>query len=738
MLGRMDIAARLIGQRPTTRRRFLQVSGLAGAGFLIGCQSGEETAETTDTVAAPEAAAETSVADLNAFVRVGSDDTVTVVVKHLDKGQGITTGLATIVAEELGAGWSQMRSEFAPADVEKYANLAFGVQGTGGSTSIANSWMQLRTAAAGARAMLVAAAADDWGVAPGEVTLSGGVLRHDASGKQAPLGDFAAAAADVSPPAEPALKDPSEFTLIGTHVPRLDSAAKTDGSQAFTADLTRPGMLLAVVRHPPKFGATVKSVDASAAMTVKGVKEVVQIPRGVAVLADSYWSASKGRDALRVEWNLDGAESRSSEKMFADYREALAGQGLSARGEGDADGVLAESGASRSASFEFPFLAHATMEPMNCLVELGADGCEVWTGSQLQTVDQQVVAAIVGMTPEQVRIHTQYAGGSFGRRAVPDSDFVAETAMIAKAIDGRAPVKLQWSREDDMRAGRYRPMSVHSMEAKVDDAGDIVAWRHRIASQSFLVNTPFEGLIQDGIDASMVEGARELPYGIPNLGVEAHTVDSGVPGLWWRSVGHTHNAYATEVFFDMLAHDAGKDPLALRLELLKEHPRHTATLNLVAEKSGWGTPLPEGRGRGVAVHESFGSVVAEVAEVTVAADGGFTVDRVVCAVECGIAVNPDVVRAQMEGGIGYGLSAMLREAVTLADGEVTQGNFHEYRPLRINEMPRIEVHIVPSAQPPSGVGEPGTPPAAPAVANALFAASGRWITTLPVGDQLKA
>ncbi len=719
------------------RRSFLTVVGLSGAGFLIGCSRSEEAAA---PVAEATGAAEPAytLSEMGPFIRIGSDDTVTVIVKHLDKGQGVTTGLPTIVAEELDADWSQMAWEFAPANPQLYNNHGFGpIQGTGGSSSIANSWTQLRQAAAGARAMLVQAAAARWQVPAGEIAVAKGRLSH-AAGHSARFGELAAEAAGFEPPAEPALKNPADFTLIGTRLPRLDSPSKTDGSAQFTLDLTRPGMLIAVVAHPPRFGARVASVDATATMAVPGVQEVVEIPRGVAVLANSFWSAKQGRDALKVEWDFASAENRGSEELFAHYRQLVEGELLVAADRGDNAAALGAAAQTVKREFHFPFLAHATMEPMDCVVEIGPGRCEIWTGSQLQSGDQIVAAELLGIQPEQVRINTHFAGGSFGRRAVPDSDYVAEAVMIARAIDGRAPVKLQWTREDDMRGGRYRPMSYHVMEGGIDDAGEISAWRHTVAIQSFFKNTMFEGLIQDGIDSATVEGSRNLPYGLPNLRVELAEAENGVPTLWWRSVGHTQNAFATEVFFDELAVLAGKDPYLYRRDLLGEHPRHLAVLNTAAERAGWGEALEPGRGRGIAVHESFGTLVAQVVDVTVADDGSFSVDKVTCAVECGIAINPDIIRAQMEGGIAYALSAALREEITLKDGEVEQGNFDRYRSLRIDEMPNVEVHIVPSANAPSGVGEPGVPPLAPALANALYAATGKRIYRLPIGDQLKA
>lgn len=737
MLGKINARVTRPG---LSRRGFLQVVGLSGAGFMIGCTSREpETAAQVAEGAAGAVADAVARTEFGPFIRIGTDNTVTTLIKHLDKGQGVTTGLPTIVAEELDADWSQMRGEFSAADPQRYNNLFFGpFQGTGGSTSIANSWMQLRQAAAAARAMLVEAAASRWQLPAAEITVAKGIVAHEASGRQASFGELAAAAADIPPPGEPVLKDPADFTLIGTRVPRLDSADKTDGSAVFTLDVSRPGMLTAVVAHPPKFGATVASFNPNAARDVPGVTDVVEIPRGVAVVADNFWSARKGRDALEIEWAEGDAEQRGSDELFGEYETLLSsGDGLSARNDGNVEAAFADAEEVIRREYRLPFLAHATMEPMDCVVELGENRCEIWTGAQIQTADQAAAAGITGLAPEQVVIHTMFAGGSFGRRATPDSDYIAEAVMVAKAINGRAPVKLVWTREDDMRAGFYRPMSYHVMEGAVDASGNITAWRHRTAVQSILAGTPFEGFIQDGIDGSAVEGSRNLPYSIPNLSVDVHMASIGVPILWWRSVGHTQNGYVTEAFFDELAAAAGKDPFELRRELLKDHPRHLAVLELAAEKAGWGEALGPNRGRGIAVHESFGSFVAEVVDVTVD-DGDFSVDRVVCAVDCGIAVNPDVVRAQMEGGIGYALSAALREEVTLVEGEVQQQNFHTYRPLRINEMPDIEVHIVPSGEAPTGVGEPGTPPLAPALVNALAAATGQRIYRMPIGDQLRS
>ena len=679
------------------------------------------------------------------FLRIGADNTVTVISKHLEMGQGTYTGLATIVAEELDAAWAQVKVEGAPADARRYKNLAFGAQGTGGSTAMANSWGQMRETGATARAMLVSAAAKRWQVPAAEITVAEGVLRHAASGRQATFGELAEAASREAVPTTITLKDPKDFRLIGRRAPRKDSAAKTDGSAQFTQDVHLPGMLVAVVAHAPRFGGQVKAFDASRAKAVKGVVDVVAIPGGVAVLARDTWSARKGRDALGVEWDDSAAFKLGSDEILARYRELAARPGLVARSDGDTAGAFAGAARVVSASYDFPYLAHAAMEPMNCVVQRTDDGLEVWNGEQFQTVDQATLAAMFGLPPEKVKINMLYAGGSFGRRACTQSDYLREAAAIVKASGTRAPVKLVWMREDDMKAGYYRPLFHHRIEAALDADGSIRGWRHRLVGQSIIAGSAFEpAMVKNGIDAVSVEGAANLPYAIPNLQVELHTpTDIKVPVLWWRSVGSTHTAYSTETFLDRLAAESKQDPVALRLKLLGKHPRHTAVLRLAAEKAGWGQPLAAGkpgerRGRGVAVHESFHSFVAQVAEVTVKADGSVKVDRIVSAVDCGLAINPDNVRAQVEGSVGFALSAALHGEITLKDGVVEQGNFGDYAPIRIDEMPKVEVHIVQSAENPTGIGEPGVPPVAPAVANAIAAATGRWLTRLPFqADALK-
>lgn len=718
---------------PASRRDVLRGGLLAGAGLLIGFTLPARGP-------APAMAATAAAGDAvmpNAFVRIAPDNTVTVLIKHLEMGQGVTTGLTTILADELDADWAQMRAEHAPVDTAKYANLLFGIQGTGGSTAVANSWEQLRKAGASARAMLVAAAAERWKVPASEITVSKGVVSHAASNRSAHFGELAEAAAKLPAPADVKLKDQSAFTLIGQRLPRLDSQAKTTGRARFGMDVALPDALVAVVARPSRFGATVASFDATAAKAVPGVVDVVAIPQGVAVLAKGMWAATRGREALTIRWDESKAETRGSDAILAEYRKLAATPGAVADKAGDAAAALAGAAKVLTAEFDFPYLAHAPMEPLNCTVKLAPDGMEIWTGCQFQTVDQANAARVAGLKPEQVRIHTLYAGGSFGRRATTNSDFIVEAVAVAKATGGKTPVKVIWTREDDVRGGYYRPMYHHALSAGLDAAGNIVGWRHRIVGQSILAGTPFEAMmVKDSVDATSVEGANNLPYAIPNRSVELHTVKSPVPVLWWRSVGSTHTAFAVETFLDELAHAAGKDPVAFRRAMLAGEPRHRAVLDLVAEKAGWGTPLPPGRARGIALHESFHSFVAQVAEVSQDKDGRVRVERVVCAVDCGVPVNPDVIRAQMEGGIGFGLGAIMAEQVTLTEGRVDQSNFHDYTPLRIDRMPTVEVHIVPSTAAPTGVGEPGVPPVGPAVANAVFALTGRRIRALPFAKEL--
>ena len=721
-----------------SRRDFLK----AGAGLTLGVAA-PSLAQMAGPGQGGRSVAAAGTFEPNAFVRIGTDNTVTVIVKHLEMGQGTYTGLPTLVAEELDADWSQIRVEGAPADASRYNNLFLGaMQGTGGSTALANSYEQMRKAGAAARAMLLAAAAERWNVAPDSITIARGAVVHLPSNRKTTFGQLAASAAKQPVPQDVKLKDPKDFALIGRRVTRTDSRAKSNGTAIYTQDVKLPGMLTALVAHPPRFGGKPKSFDAAKAKAVKGVVDVVAIPQGVAVLATDFWSAKKGRDALVVEWEESGAFKLGSAEIMAEYKSLAATPGLPARKEGDLPGAFARAAKTLEAAYEFPYLAHACMEPMNCVVKLSADTCEIWNGEQFQSIDQPEVAAVLGMKPEQVKLNMLFAGGSFGRRANPHADYLVEATQIAKAFDGRAPVKLVWTREDDMRAGHYRPMYYHALKAGLDAQGNVIAWQHRIVGQSILAGTAFEGMmVKDGIDATSVEGAANLPYAVPNLGVELHSPKMGVPVQWWRSVGSTHTAFSTETFLDELALAIGKDPYQFRRALLAKSPRHKTVLEMAATEADWSTPLVSARvgdrrGRGIAVHESFNTVVAQVAEVTVRRDGSWRVDRVMCAVDCGLAVNPDVIRAQMESGIAYGLTAAMHGAITLKEGVVEQSNFHDYVPLRMNEMPRIGVYIARSSEKPTGVGEPATPVIAPAVANALFAATGKPIRSLPIRIQV--
>jgi isoquinoline 1-oxidoreductase beta subunit len=715
-------------QATPSRRHFLIGATATGAGLVVGYH----------LLGRPAAADTTATAPINPFagyVQVGTDNKVTVLSAHMDMGQGCYNGIATLVAEELDADWAQMDVIGGWGNPALYGNLTWGgaVQGTGGSSAMASSFERYRRAGATARAMLVAAAAQDWNVPPSEITVSKGVLSH-ASGKTATFGALAAKATALPVPADVPLKQSGQWALIGNEqLRRYDSLPKSTGKQDYTIDVKLPGMLTAVMIHPPLFGSTVKSFDASKAKAVKGVVDVVETPRGVAVVGENMWAAMKGRDQVTVEWDDSKAEKRGSAELVAQYNDLAKKPGAgTARNEGDIDQGFATAAKTLEASFEFPYLAHAALEPLNAVARLNADGTlEVWGGHQMPDLYQAVAAQIAGLTPDKVTLHVMKTGGGFGRRATPDSDVIVEAVAIVKALGGKAPVKVQWTREDDMKGGRYRPLYLHTLKAGLDAQGNLVAWRNHIVGQSILAGTPFSAMVQHGIDLTSVEGAANIPYAIPNLRVELTTTDVGVPVLWWRSVGSTHTAYAVEAFLDEVAEAAGKDPVEFRLALLKDHPRHVGVLKLAAEKAGWGTPAAQGRFRGIAVAESFSTYVAQVAEVSVGEGGRIKVERVVCAVDCGTAINPDQIRAQMEGGIGFGLGAILKSQLTLTNGAVDQGNFDSYDVLRINEMPQVEVHILPSQGAPTGVGEPGVPPIGPAVANAVYAATKKRIRVLP-------
>ncbi|MBE7638260.1 molybdopterin-dependent oxidoreductase [Sneathiella sp. P13V-1] len=706
-----------------SRRGFLKSAATGSAVLVVGLNAKGLLAAGNETT------------DINPFVKINGDGTITVLLKHFEMGQGTTTGLTTLVAEELNADWSKVKTEFAPADNTKYANLFFGMQGTGGSTAIANSYMQYRQAGAAARHLLIEAVAKMWKVNPAEVRIENSILMH--GNHKAHFGEFAGMAAQMTAPEKPTLKSSADFKLIGNpNLGRKDSHSKTNGTATFAIDVKVPGMVYAAIKRSPKFGGTVKSFDHNEAKSVGGFIDAKELPNkaGVVVFAKNTWAAFQGRDALTVEWDFSNAETRSSDAISADMKKLTATPEYNVRKGMTNDQV--EAGFTGEddiieASFEFPFLAHAPMEPENCVIEPTDNGVLIHDGCQFPALTQPVVAQVLGLKPEQVEINTVYAGGSFGRRANPTSDYHMEAALAFALLGQTTPVKLVWSREDDIRGGYYRPVARHEAKIALNKDGSLKGWSHRVACKSVVKGTAFEAaLVHEGVDHTSVEGIADSLYQIPDFAVGLSDVKSQVSTLWWRSVGHTHTAYAMESLMDMVAEKTGRDPIDLRLSLLnKQDPKQARFANVIEtlkEKSGW----VSGNKRGFAAHFSFNSYVAAVADVTVT-DNQVHVDRIHVAVDCGTAINPDVIKAQMEGGVGYGLGAIFHSEITLSDGEVDQSNFPDYPTLRINEMPEIIVHIVPSTEAPTGVGEPAVPPTGPAVANAIYAITGKRITELP-------
>lgn len=700
--------------RTLTRRHFVQLGSAAGAGLVIGLYlpaCGREE---------PAIARGEDPDALNAWLRIGSDDTVTFLVSESEMGQGVMTSLAMALVEELEADWDRVRVEHAPTDWRRY-----GGQSTGGSTSITSGFELMRRAGATAREMLVAAASEAWAVPRDECRAERGIIRHAGSGRQASYGELATTAAALSMPDDPPLKQPQSFRLVGTPVKRVDSRTKVAGTALFGQDVTVPGMLVAQVVRPPTFGGTVRSFDASRAREVPGVHDVVQIPSGVAVVAEHFWAAERGRNALAIEWEPGAWADLSTERITAICREAVP-QGSVAREEGDALRALDRATTRLEAVYEVPYLAHAAMEPMNCTADVRADRCDLWVGTQAQSASQNVAAELTGLEASRISVHTMYLGGGFGRRS--QTDFVRDAVHLSKAV-GR-PVKVVWTREDDMRAGYYRPVSYNVMSGAVDQEGWPVAWVHRMATPS--IGESMSGAV-DGIDGSAIEGAVNHPYAIPNILVTCAHPRFPLTLHWWRSVGHSQNAFLVESFLDELARLGGKDPAALRRRLLDGHPRLQRLLDILVDKAGWGRAMPEGQARGIAIHGSFGSLVGQVAEVSLEGTGEVRVHRVVCAVDCGQVVNPDTVIAQMESGICFGLSAALWGKLTIQDGGVIEGNFDRYRVVRMGEMPRVETYVVPSGDRRGGIGETGVPPIAPAVCNAVLALTGTPVRRLPIG-----
>ncbi|MEX0368165.1 MAG: molybdopterin cofactor-binding domain-containing protein [Ruegeria sp.] len=714
----------------TSRRGFLQGAAAAGAVLFVGVRpDGVLAASGTPSMLTP-------------FVQIDSSGAVTAIVKHFEMGQGPSTGLTTLIAEEMGLTMDQIDYDFAPSNPQVYNNTLFGpMQGTGGSTAMANSYLQYRQAGAAAREMLLQAAAQAWGTDAGSLILEDGIIAG--GGNTAPLGDFVAAAAALDVPAEPRLKDPSELRLIGNpDVRRLDSAAKGNGTAMFAMDIKRPNQMVAMIARPEQQRATAVSVDASGAEEIKGFINAAILPNkaGVAVFAETTWAAMQARDTVAIEWDTSSAETRSSDQIEAEIRAALEAEPTYNVNGADLAAVQAAVDGADTVveqTFYFPLLAHAPMEPLNCTIEQTEDGgILMHDGCQIPTIPHGALAEILGVPFEKVQIKTVLAGGSFGRRATPQADYQVEAALAFALTDRSRPVHLVWSREDDLRSGYYRPAFGHKVRVGLDASGAIVGWEHRIAGQSIMKGTPFEAfLVQDGIDHSSVEGTVDSPYQIPTAAFGLTDTEKATSTLWWRAVGHTHTAYVMEVMMDMAANAAGIDPVDFRLAYLTgseaDQVRKAGVLKLAAEKANWGN-APAGHSQGIAVHKSFGSYVAEVVEISGTAEDGIKIEKVTCAVDCGIAVNPDVIKAQMEGGIGYGIGHNMRDQITLTDGVVDQFNFPDYEPLRISDIASIDVHIVPSAEAPTGVGEPGTPPAAPALASAIAAASNLRVASLPM------
>lgn len=720
----------------TSRRGFLK-----GAGAAVGVLAVGVTAKG----ALASATAQTG-SSVNPFVKIYGDGTVAAIIKHFEGGQGAATGLSTLIAEELNMELDAITFEMAPSNPQVYNNLLFGsFQATGGSTAMANSFMQYRTAGAAARDMLLQAAADTWGVSVSKLTLKDGVI--SGAGHTGGIGEFVAAASALDAPAEPKLKDPSEWTQIGNPKrARRDSFDKIDGSGTYAMDVHLENQMVVAIKRIPRYGAMVVSFDDSAAKEVPGFIMAQALPNGAGVVAyaENTWAAFQARDALEVEWDFSAAEARSSDQIKGELLAAVNENAeFQASETSMADVAAALDGAANvvEKEFYFPMLAHAPMEPMTATIAMTDDGGVImYDGAQAPTANHGVMNQILDIPMEKIQVKTVYAGGFFGRRSNAGSDYQVEVTLAFAMTDRSRPVKLVWSREDDLAGGWYRPAYAHKVRVGLDDQGMIVGWDHRIAGQSIFKGTAFESfVVHNGVDHSSVEGVADTPYGIPGMHVGLTDAAPATTVNFWRSVGNSHTAYVMETMMDVAAAAAGKDPVAFRLAHLADgspdHVRMAGVLNLAAQQAGFGAPLADGHYHGIAVHKSFGTYCAEVCEISVDADQTVQIEKFTAAVDCGVAVNPDVVKAQVEGAIGYGVGHIMRDEITLEGGEVYQFNFPDYEPLRMRDIKAIDVHIVKSNEAPTGIGEPGTPPAGPALANALAAVGGDLVTILPMTNQ---
>tara|TARA_B100000315_G_scaffold164314_1_gene152940 strand:+ start:2423 stop:4573 length:2151 start_codon:yes stop_codon:yes gene_type:complete len=701
------------------RRDFIKIVSTAGTGLVIGFHLPFKN----------KLLAGNAVSDIafnpNAWITVRPDNTVTISVAESEMGQGVWTSLPMIIAEEMELDWSKVQVIQAPVDKDR-----FGKQGTGGSASIRSSWKKLREAGAVAKEMLLEAAAQKWSIPKGNCDADKGFILNRTSGEKLSYGELCALAAELKVPKNISLKDPGDFRIVGKNIPRTDTPLKVNGTAEYAMDVDLPNMVHAFIIRCPFFGGKLKTINDSKAKRINGVLDIFEVENGIAVVGTSTWAALKGRKALDVTWDT-GPNANLDSKSIAKYlKKRGEKRGAVGRNDGNARKALKKTNKIIKAVYKVPFQAHATMEPMNCVVDVQLNRCRIWAPTQFPYAAQKQAAEITGLSMDKIEMNVTFLGGGFGRRAF--NDFVNDGLEVSKHM-GR-PVKLIWMREDDMRHDYYRPASRHILNGGLNENGETIAWTHKVVAPSILFGQMFKYPIpfKDKLDVVALAGAKELPYAVPNIRVEYKSANTDVPVGWWRSVYDSQNAYANECFMDELAFEAGEDPVQYRLKLLVDSPRSTGVLKMAAQKAGWGNPLPNGIFQGVSCHGSFGSYVAQVAEVSVQEDTGIKVHRVVCAVDCGQVINPSIVEAQMESSIVYGLSATLNGEITIEKGGVAQSNFHEFEVLRINEMPQVEVHIVESKEPPGGVGEPGLPPIAPSVANAVFAATGKRIRKLPI------